>query len=182
MVLQGYGVTVDLGGETFINKRGITSTTFPAVPDAPVGSFELTLPQGPYSALAGNGDFCVQKLVMPTTFTAQNGAVMKQNTPIAVQGCKPAIRVLRHSVRGKHATVVVSVPSAGRLIADGGGVLRSSRVIARAGTVTLTLRLSRGEQRFVASHHARRLKVPIKLSFTPARGQRLQARVAVLMR
>jgi hypothetical protein len=118
---------------------------------------------------------------MPTTFTAQNGAIVKQRTPISVQGCRPAIRVLRHSVRGRHATVVVSVPSAGRLTADGGGVLRSSRVIAKAGTVTLTLRLSRSEQRFVARHRGRRLKVPIKLSFTPGRGQRLQARVAVLM-
>ena len=28
MVLQGYGVTVDLVGTTFISKSGITSTTF----------------------------------------------------------------------------------------------------------------------------------------------------------
>ncbi|MCL2770108.1 MAG: hypothetical protein FWD42_08400 [Solirubrobacterales bacterium] len=182
MVLQGYGITIDLGGETFIDKRGVTSTTFPAVPDLPVSSFELTLPEGPYSALDANGDLCVEKLVMPTTFTAQNGAVVKQQTPISVQGCRPAIRVLRHSVKGRHATVVVSVPSAGRLIADGGGVLRSSRVIAKAGTVTLTLELSRSEQRFVARHRGRRLKVPLELSFIPARGQSLQARVAVLMR
>ncbi|MCL2770426.1 MAG: hypothetical protein FWD42_10020, partial [Solirubrobacterales bacterium] len=182
MVLQGYGVTVDLAGETFISKAGVTSTTFPAVPDVPVSSFELTLPEGPYSALDANGDLCAQKLVMPTTFTAQSGAVVKQQTQISVQGCKPAIRVLRHSVRGKHATVVVSVPSAGRLIADGGGVLRSARMIGKAGTVTLTLELSRSEQRFVAGHRGRRLKVPIRLSFTPARGQSLQARVAVLMR
>src|SRR6185437_3880610 len=55
IVLQGYGVTLDLHGETFINKAGITSSTFHTVPDAPVGSFELTLPQGKYSALAANG-------------------------------------------------------------------------------------------------------------------------------
>jgi hypothetical protein len=28
------------------------------VPDQPVTSFELILPQGPYSALAANGNFC----------------------------------------------------------------------------------------------------------------------------
>ena len=50
MVLQGYGVTIDLVGDTFINKRGITSSTFKTVPDVPVGSFELTLPQGKFSA------------------------------------------------------------------------------------------------------------------------------------
>ena len=87
IVLQGYGVTLDLHGETFINKEGITSSTFATVPDAPVGTFELTLPQGKYSALAANGNLCKIKLVMPTAFTAQNGAVIHENTPIGVTGC-----------------------------------------------------------------------------------------------
>ncbi len=58
MVLQGYGVTVDLVGSTFISKAGITSTTFKTVPDVPFNTFELTLPQGPYSALTANGNLC----------------------------------------------------------------------------------------------------------------------------
>jgi hypothetical protein len=58
MVLQGYGVTVDLVGTTFINKAGITSSTFGAVPDAPFTSFELKLPEGRYSALAANTNLC----------------------------------------------------------------------------------------------------------------------------
>ncbi len=87
IVLQGYGVTLDLHGETFISKAGITSRTFHTVPDAPVGSFELTLPQGKYSALAANGNLCKSTLKMPTAFTAQNGATIKQSTPIGVTGC-----------------------------------------------------------------------------------------------
>ncbi len=87
IVLQGYGVTLDLHGETFISKAGITSSTFHTVPDAPVGSFELTLPQGKYSALAANGNLCKSKLAMPTAFTAQNGAVIHQSTKISVTGC-----------------------------------------------------------------------------------------------
>jgi hypothetical protein len=87
VVLQGYGVTVDLHGETFISKAGITSSTFRQVPDVPITSFELKLPQGPYSALAANGNLCTSKLLMPTAFTGQNGAVIKQSTPISVTGC-----------------------------------------------------------------------------------------------
>jgi hypothetical protein len=86
VVLQGYGVTVDLVGSTFIGK-GITSSTFKTVPDVPVGTFELTLPQGKFSALAANGNLCKSKLKMPTAFVAQNGAVIHQSTPISVTGC-----------------------------------------------------------------------------------------------
>lgn len=60
MVLQGYGVTIDLVGTTFISKAGITSSTFKSVPDVPVNTFELTLPQGRFSALTTNTNICKQ--------------------------------------------------------------------------------------------------------------------------
>jgi hypothetical protein len=58
VVLQGYGFTIDLTATTFISKAGITSSTFKTVPDQPVTSFELTLPEGPYSALTALGNLC----------------------------------------------------------------------------------------------------------------------------
>ncbi len=90
VVLQGYGFTIDLHGETFISKTGITSSTFRTIPDQPVTSFELTLPQGPDSALAAPANLCATKLKMPTAFTAQNGMVIHQSTPIGVTGCAKA--------------------------------------------------------------------------------------------
>jgi hypothetical protein len=93
MVLQGYGITIELHGETFISKAGITSSTFHAVPDQPVSSFELDLPQGPYSALAANGNLCTSKLSMPTEFIGQNGALLNQTTKVNVTGC-PKAKVL----------------------------------------------------------------------------------------
>jgi len=89
IVLKGsgaYGITVDLVGSTQI-KNGITTSTFKATPDVPFNTFELTLPQGPNSALAANANLCSSKLTMPTEFTAQNGAVVSQATPIKVTGC-----------------------------------------------------------------------------------------------
>ena len=86
-VLQGYGVTIEVVSTTFISKTGITSGTLKAVPDAPFTSFELTLPEGRYSALAANGNLCKSKLTMPTEFTGQNGAVIKQDTKITTTGC-----------------------------------------------------------------------------------------------
>jgi hypothetical protein len=99
VVLQGYGITVDLVGTTFISKHGITSSTFKTVPDVPVGSFQLTLPEGPYSALAAPVNLCnAKKLTMPTEFLAQNGATILQSTKIAVTGCPKAAR---HGVKSK---------------------------------------------------------------------------------
>jgi hypothetical protein len=116
IVLQGYGFTIDLVGNTFI-KNGVTSSTFRSTPDTPFESFELTFPEGKYSALAANGNLCtdgktitvskhverrvhgrvktvtvkVKKkgpgLLMPIALSAQNGAVIRQSTPIAVTGC-----------------------------------------------------------------------------------------------
>lgn len=129
IVLQGYGVTIDLHGETFISKAGITTSTFRQVPDVPVGSFELKLPQGPNSALAANANLCkatytvtstrrvrarikgrsmyvtvkvakrVHGLRMPTAFIAQNGATIHTSTPISVTGCARARRNLHKTKR-----------------------------------------------------------------------------------
>jgi hypothetical protein len=88
IVLSGYGTTVHLVGSTFIDKAGITSSTFKTIPDVPVGTFEMTLPQGKYSALAANGNLCTaKKLAMPTSFVAQNGAEIHTSTPIVPTGC-----------------------------------------------------------------------------------------------
>jgi hypothetical protein len=95
IVLQGENVTLVLVGNTQI-KNGITSSTFKSVPDAPVSSFELKLPTGAFSILGANVpqskkyNLCGQTLPMPTQITAQNGAVIKQTTKIAVAGCPKA--------------------------------------------------------------------------------------------
>jgi hypothetical protein len=92
VVLQGYGVTVELVGSTFISKTGVTSSTFKTVPDVPVGSFELYLPQGRYSALAANTNLCKVKggLHMPTEFVSQDNTLIHQSTPITVTSCPKA--------------------------------------------------------------------------------------------
>jgi hypothetical protein len=106
IVLQGDGVRVDLTGTTFI-KGGVTSSTFKTVPDVPVRSFELYLPQGRYSALAAIGNLCKSraKLKMPTEFVAQNGLVLRRTTAIAVTGCPGAAKGSAVSSRRARAKV-----------------------------------------------------------------------------
>ncbi len=102
LVLQGDGVTIDLVGDTQISKAGITSTTFKAVPDNPVSSFELALHNGPYSALTGLGNLCTERLAMPTEFVAQNGAEIHENTRVAVSGCPKGVHAKLKHKKAKH--------------------------------------------------------------------------------
>jgi hypothetical protein len=88
--LKGDNVTIDLHGETAISKKGVLTSTFNTVPDAPFSSFELNLPKGRYSALTANGaNLCkAGSLTMPTELTAQDGgAPIKQNTKVKITGC-----------------------------------------------------------------------------------------------
>lgn len=100
MVLTGYGIRIDLVGSTFI-KNGITTTTFASVPDVPFETFELTLPKDRYSALGAFGNLCKEKLVMPTEFQAQNGKLLRRNTPVRVTACGNVKKKKKkkHSVR-----------------------------------------------------------------------------------
>ncbi len=181
MVLQGYGVTIDLVGTTFISKSGITSTTFKTVPDQPFSSFELVLPQGPFSALAANGNLCTQKLVLPNEWVGQNGATLKQNSTVAVEGCAPAIYVTKHSVKGKVATIQVSLPSAGKLVASAKGLSKASATATGAKTVTVKLHLTKAEVAFLKKHHAHRLKATIHLTFAPSKGAKLKTSTTVFV-
>ncbi len=181
IVLSGGGVTVQLRGETFISKAGITSSTFRTVPDVPIGTFELKLPEGPDSALAANGNLCTATLEMPTAFVAQDGATIHQNTPIAITGCKAAIRVKRTKVRAAKATILVGVPSAGTLVASGAGFTQVTKRLRKAGTATVTLTLSKRARLLLARHRGRRLKVRVNLSFVSTHGGTLSAATSVLV-
>jgi hypothetical protein len=105
IVFQSEGVTLDLLGSVNI-RHGITSSDFATIPDAPISSFQLTLPEGPHSGLAAvlpakaKGSMCGQKLTMPFTLTAQNGAQLDQNVKIAVTGCGKPKKAHRHA-KGK---------------------------------------------------------------------------------
>jgi hypothetical protein len=106
IVLTGEdGVTVQVHGETFISKAGITTATFATVPDVPFTTFEMTLPQREYPALTANGNLCqaqaAGKLLMPTELVGQNGSKLNQNTKIAVTGCPKKSSHAKH--KRKHA-------------------------------------------------------------------------------
>jgi hypothetical protein len=117
MVLQGYGIKIDLVGDTFISKSGVTSSTFKTVPDQPVSSFELTLPEGPYSALAANGNLCKETKTVTT----------KQKVTVKVKGRK---KTVTKKVK-KTEAVALQIPA--EFIAQNGAVLHQTAPISVTG-------------------------------------------------
>jgi hypothetical protein len=131
VVLQGDGVRVDLTGATFISKAGITSSTFKTVPDVPVSSFELYLPEGKYSALAANGNLCAL-----TSSVAVKRRVTK--------------RVHGHAV---HRTVTTHVKKPASLlmpsefVGQNGAVLKQTTKIAVTGCAATSAKATRRKAR-----------------------------------
>jgi len=160
IVLQGSGVRIILVGNTDI-KKGITTTTFAASPDAPVSSFVLNLPTGPHSALAAFGDLCVTPLAMPTTIVGQNGRQLKQNTTISVSGC--GVHILRRKVSGSTAILTVKAFGAGRLSASGTSLKSVSQRVSKATTTTLKVPLASGGR-----HRHRPFSTRVRVAFVPS--------------
>lgn len=139
-VLQGEGVTIELAGETFIGKTGVTTSTFKAVPDAPVTSFQMELPEGKFSVLAApEGKLCAHRLVIPTVLTGQNGKVVEQSTRIAVDGCAYALKLVAHKVQKRVLTLKVVVPGAGTLQIAGRGLPKKTK--RSTGTETIEFKI-----------------------------------------
>jgi hypothetical protein len=161
LVVSGDGVTVILVGNTNISK-GVTTTNFKTLPDVPFTGFELNLPTGPNSAVAAVGNICKQSLVMPTTITAQNGKVIKQNTKIAVSNCP--VTIVSHTVKSGRAVVIAKVPAAGRVSGGGSNLKTIYKHPGKAKNVTLEVPVT---------SKRRPLSVRVRVGFVPkAKGQK----------
>jgi hypothetical protein len=168
LVLDGDNVHIELHGNTFIDgKTGVTTATFKNTPDVPFESIEVTLPAGPFSEFGtnlpanANYDFCGQKLMMPTSFKAQNGLEIRQNTRVSVTGCPTTVSVRAHTVKGKTLTVTVYAPAAGKFTATGKGLSKATKAAKGIELLTVTLHAKR----------TRKFTTRLKLTFKPTNGR-----------
>jgi hypothetical protein len=135
IVLQGYGVTIDLVGDTFISKQGITSSTFKTVTDQPVTSFELTLPQGPYSALTANGDLCALTRTV----------LVKRKVKVRTRGQR---RTITRRVR---QTLPASLSMPTEFVAQNGMTLHQSTPVSVTGCPKIAKKATKAKK--LSRHH-----------------------------
>jgi hypothetical protein len=160
-ILQGEGVVIYLDGKTDI-KKGITFSRFETVPDAPISSFETSLPEGPHSVLGANGKLCSQKLVMPTTIVGQNGRQVTQSTNIAVTGCgKPSIKITKAKIKGNTVLVTLTTTQLGTVIVSGDGLKTIKKTLA-AGAHQLKVSLTKNGRTARKHHRKTKVKASVK--------------------
>jgi hypothetical protein len=106
LVLEGDGVRIELEGQTNIHD-GITSSAFRSLPDMPISTLDLVLPDGPHSVFAADlparakGGLCAQRLEMPAAITGEDGVQLKRTTRIGITGCPPARPRAKRAKRAK---------------------------------------------------------------------------------
>jgi hypothetical protein len=111
-VLQGEGITLDLTGETAIDSTtGNTSSTFNNVPDQPLSNFELTLPEGPHSALTteqpGRTNLCtLTKTVLLKQTLVKRVHDKTKRVTIKVKKTRPATPLMPTTIIAQNGAVV----------------------------------------------------------------------------
>jgi hypothetical protein len=115
--------------------------------------------------------------------TVSTAAATTPTSPsTGVAGLKTGkLRIVSHKVKGRTATVVVEVPSAGNLSAGGKGLRTIRREAAKAERVTLHPALTKAGTSSLRKHH-RKLKVPVKVSFKQVGGPSSSAVVQLIYR
>src|ERR1035441_3282246 len=162
--------TIVLDGKTDI-KKGITYSRFETVPDAPISSFETSLPEGPHSILAANlpasahHSMCGQSLSIPTIITAQNGKEVKQSTKLAVTGCKaskPSVKITKTKLKGNTLLVTVKTSANGTISISGNDFKTTTKKNVNAGTHAITVSLTKAGK--TAKKHRKKSKLRASLT------------------
>ena len=162
--LNGSGVELR---QSAIVKYGTGyASTFGQIPDVPVSSFKIDVPQGAHALLGIAGSICNKKYSMPVNYTGQDGRVRVQIVRLNVEDCPVIIKSAR-SLRGRRAKLVVKAPSAGRLTVIGGGIRGAKHTFKKAGIVGITVKLSKTGARRLARSRKHVVKLNAVARFVP---------------
>ncbi len=191
LTLSADGVRIDLSGTIAIGSSGLT-TTFSSIPDVPITSFTLTLPQGPNSALTTTSALtCSSAPSVSTTATSHSGQTVSATTPAQISGCattssgastgtskgagapaKWLVISVRRIKRLKHHAVklYVRLPMTGKLTLSS-PLIAPVKVFTskRSRYVWVEIRLTKSGQQQYRRHHP--LKVKMRAGFRSYSGR-----------
>jgi hypothetical protein len=136
---RGGDVHIELVGHTDI-KKGITYSKFETVPDTPVSTFELSLPEGPHSALTANGSLCAAT----KTVTVHKRVAVRRNGQV---------KHVLHPVR-KRIVTPLAMPTT--ITGQNGAVIRQVTKIAVTGCPRATAKPKKARKKARAGGRGRK--------------------------
>ncbi len=149
-LLQGEGVEILLDGKTDI-KGGITYSKFETVPDAPISSFETTLPESPHSVLTteypGQTNLCA-----PTTPVTVIKRVQLRRHGHVVRRHGNAVYVKRKVT--EHKPESLAMPTT--IVGQNGAVLTQTTKIAVTGCAKAAAKAPKKAKKQAKAHKKQR--------------------------
>ncbi len=116
--------------------------------------------QGPFSS----------SLVPPLLGSTSAPAIGNAPPPTTqASGSAGKVEITKHSVKGPTITLVIEAPTKGHLSESGFGLTTVRKSLTKAGTYTLKVSLTKAGKASLRRRH--RLKVKIKVAFTPTSGE-----------
>jgi hypothetical protein len=109
-----------------------------------------------------------------------SGATPSASRPAAAATGK--IKLISRHVKGAVATLVLLVPSPGRLNVAGSGMRPVARSLLRSQRVTVRVGLTKARAAWLRGHRHRSLKVGLRASFAPISGSRSAVATRVALR
>jgi len=98
--LSGDGVTIDLNAKSQVDSIDRLITTFSAIPDAPIKSFNLKINGGKRGILVVAGkSTCKRDMTFDLRVTGQNGLVHTKTAKPTIDGCKKAAKAKKTTRR-----------------------------------------------------------------------------------
>jgi hypothetical protein len=92
------------------------------------------------------------------------------------------VKIISHKVKGNRATLVVQVPSAGRLTVSGKGFKKVATQAAKAERLTVHTTLTKARAASLRKHHRRRTSIKLTSTFAPVSGHSSAASATVKVR
>jgi len=165
--LNGSGVNLGLSSTIKFGKG--YSSTFAQIPDVPVRTFTINLPQGANSLLGISGSVCQKPISMPTNYTAQDGRTLYQTVRIKVEDC-PILVTGSKILKNARAQLTTKAPSGGKLTVDGNGLIAVSRTLKKAADAAhVTVSLSKSGKSRLDARRRQGLSLTLlaKVRFVP---------------
>jgi hypothetical protein len=136
---RGGNVHIELVGHTDI-KKGITYSKFETVPDTPVSTFELSLPEGPHSALTANGSLCA----------ATKTVTVRKRVAVRRKGR------LKHVLRSVREQVVPPLEMPTTITGQNGAVIKQTTKIGVTGCPKATVKPKKARKKTRAGGKGRK--------------------------